>query len=591
MADERASKKTTRTKNRPRKIGTLFLLNLICTLNTAFANGRQHLPKSCKNSKTILEHFRNKTICLERKLVNFESWEFHETNLLLESFPIELETRNYVRQVRRAVFSFVDPTSLRTRPSIVAISQDVFENILDIDFNSVGQSDTFLDFVSGNRLINHSVPLAHRYGGHQFGEWSGQLGDGRAVLLGDYVNSKGERWELQLKGSGKTPYSRHGDGRAVLRSSIREFLASEAMHHLGIPTSRAASIAVSKDPVWRDMFYDGHPKQEKAAVVLRLAKSWFRIGSLEILTRHEETDLLRKVVDFVIDHHFPDIQGEDEDKYLKLYSKVVTMTAEMIVKWQSVGFAHGVCNTDNFSLLSITIDYGPFGFLDDYNSDFIPNSSDDEGRYSFRNQPSIGFYNLEKLLDAMSPLLDVKRGRKILQGYAEVFNNRFNDAFRKKLGLQGKIKNDDMLVKSLLWMMEVTHADYTMTFRELSNLTTQQIERNNLPEEAWALRRLAKHPNWFDWLQRYRERLDRNFADDTDEKRIQRMQSVNPRYVFRNWMAQSAIDKADKGDYSEVQKLLRILEKPFEIQAEAEAAGFALPPPPWASSLRVSCSS
>ncbi|KAK3699572.1 hypothetical protein QZH41_014270 [Actinostola sp. cb2023] len=298
--------------------------------------------------------------------------------------------------------------SLKTKPSLVAVSPDVVQDVLDIDSDLAMGSDSFLQFASGNALAGNSIPIAHCYGGHQFGEWSGQLGDGRAVMLGDYVNRKGERWELQLKGSGKTPYSRHGDGRAVLRSSIREFLASEAMHYLGIPTSRAASIVVSNDPLWRDMFYDGHPKQEKAAVVLRVAKSWFRIGSLEILTERGEIELLRKLVDFIIEQHFEDIK-DDNNKYLNFFSKVVTMTSDMIAQWQSVGFVHGVCNTDNFSLLSITIDYGPFGFLDEYDKDFIPNSSDDEGRYSFRNQPSIGLFNLEKLLDAMSPILNRKK--------------------------------------------------------------------------------------------------------------------------------------------------------------------------------------
>ncbi|XP_048590420.1 protein adenylyltransferase SelO isoform X2 [Nematostella vectensis] len=483
------------------------------------------------------------------KGVNFTEWDFAESNLLAETFPIDPETRNYVRQVRR-----------------------------------------FVRLVSGTEVASQSVPLAHRYGGHQFGDWSGQLGDGRAVMLGEYVNSKGERWELQLKGSGKTPYSRHGDGRAVFRSSVREFLASEAMHYLGVPTSRVASLVVSDEQVWRDQFYDGHPIREKAAVVLRLAKSWFRIGSLEILTSNGETDLLRKVVDFVIEQHFNKIK-DSKEKYLEFFSQVVTKTAHMIAIWQALGFAHGVCNTDNFSLLSMTIDYGPFGFMDTYNSDFVPNTSDDEGRYSFSNQPSAGQYNLAKLLDALSPLIDLASGKKILQGYAAEFNNCFMDLHRQKLGLVGRRDEDDMLIKSFLQMMESSQTDFTMTFRQLGNLILGHIEQGVIPPGAWALDKLKQQKNWRDWLGRYQERLGRNGDHDTDEKRRIRMHAVNPRYVLRNWMAQTAIDKANRGDYTEIRHLMDVLQRPFNYQESAERAGYAAPPPPWSTKLRVSCSS
>ncbi|NXU70347.1 SELO protein, partial [Oreotrochilus melanogaster] len=257
-------------------------------------------------------------------------------------------------------------------------------------------------------------------------------------LIGVYTNRNGERWELQLKGSGKTPYSRDGDGRAVLRSSVREFLCSEAMHYLGIPTSRAASLVVSDDDVWRDQFYNGNIKRERGAIVLRLAKSWFRIGSLEILAHSGELDLQRKLLDFIIQEHFPSIALNDSNKYLEFFSRVVSETANLIALWMSVGFAHGVCNTDNFSLLSITIDYGPFGFMESYDPNFIPNTSDDEGRYKIGNQANAGLFNLNKLLQALKPLLDPRQ------------KQLFTELFKTKLGLLGENEDDSYLIAFLL---------------------------------------------------------------------------------------------------------------------------------------------
>ncbi|XP_074606319.1 protein adenylyltransferase SelO-like isoform X1 [Acropora palmata] len=534
--------------------------------------------------------FMRTNTCRESNLIDFKHWDFMSSSVLLKVLPVDAEKRNYVRQVRDAVFSVVRPVPLKYKPSLIAVSSEVLTEILDLKMSGA-VSQAFVEFIAGNKILPNSVLLSHRYGGHQFGEWADQLGDGRAVLLGEYTNRNGEKWELQLKGSGRTPYSRHGDSRAVLRSSVREFLVSEAMSHLGVPTSRAAAIVVSNDLVWRDQFYDGHPMQEKAAVVLRLAKSWFRIGSLEILTKNKELDLLKKVVDFVIDEHFPAV-ANDSRKYLNFFAKVVSMTAELIAKWQSVGFAHGVCNTDNFSLLSITIDYGPFAFLDEYNPDFVPNSSDEEGRYSYKNQPSVGFFNMEKLLQALKPVMeDYRAGEQILLSYADAFNQRFLDIFRQKLGLLNFQTTDEMLIHSFLWMMSVTRADFTMSFRELSEVSIRDVISDRLPSESWALTKLKTHRNWKDWLERYTERLQLNGESDSEEKRKQRMQEVNPRYVLRNWMAQSAIEKAEKNDHSEVWQLLDVLRRPFTRQVLAENRGYSSQPPSWASRLRVSCSS
>ncbi|KAK3084191.1 hypothetical protein FSP39_009794 [Pinctada imbricata] len=413
-------------------------------------------------------------------------------------------------------------------------------------------------------------------------------------MLGEYINRKGERWELQLKGSGLTPYSRRGDGRAVLRSSVREFLGSEAMYHLGIPTSRAAALVVSDDPVMRDQFYDGHPQVERGAVVLRLAQSWFRIGSIEILTKNREIGLLRRLVDFVIEHHFPEIDLFDEDRYLQLFSTIVRQTAEMIAKWQSVGFTHGVCNTDNYSLLSITIDYGPFGFLDEYNPDFIPNTSDDEGRYNYRKQPDIGLWNLDKLRIAMLPLLNQdqkKQMANILNGYESIYSKLYIETFLKKLGLKTVESDDDKFIGVLLIMMENTASDFTMTFREMSEIPLERIESLDFPSNTWALKILSKH-EWFGkWIRIYRKRIAKEDIHVDDGTRQIAMSAVNPRYVLRNWMAQSAIRKAERNDFSEVRTLLRILETPHKYQEDAEEAGYSSPPPSWAKSLKVSCSS
>ncbi|XP_074756200.1 protein nucleotidyltransferase YdiU-like isoform X2 [Athene noctua] len=526
-----------------------------------------------------------------RGAADLRAWRL-SSGSLRDSFPVDVIQENYVRNVRNCIFSIVYPTPFKSRVRLVAVSEEVLENILDLDRSVKGTSD-FLQFVSGGKVMLGSVPLAHRYGGHQFGSWAGQLGDGRAHLVGVYTNRHGERWELQLKGSGKTPYSRNGDGRAVLRSSLREFLCSEAMHYLGIPTSRAASLVVSDDDVWRDQFYHGDIKKERGAIVLRLAKSWFRIGSLEILAHSGELDLQRRLLDFIIREHFPSIAMNDSNRYLEFFSTVVSETANLIALWMSVGFAHGVCNTDNFSLLSITIDYGPFGFMDSYDPNFVPNTSDDEKRYKIGNQANVGLFNLSKLLQALKPLLDSRQKQlasQILEGYGEHYYSRFTELFKTKLGFLGESEDDSYLIAFLLKLMEDTKADFTMTFRHLSEITEDELKELHIPEEFWALQDLAKHKLFSEWVTMYLLRLNHN-KGDSDTKRRTRMTTVNPRYILRNWMAESAVQKAHLNDFSEVHLLQQILQHPFQKQQAAEKAGYSLRPPAWAKDLKVSCSS
>ncbi|KAK9527528.1 hypothetical protein VZT92_014082 [Zoarces viviparus] len=510
---------------------------------------------------------------------------------LIEAFPIDVVDGNFARSVKNCIFSKSIPTPLKGQLRLAAASKEVIEGILDLDV-AVTQSDDFLHYASGGRLPPGSIPLAHRYGGYQFGYWAGQLGDGRAHSLGQYTNRKGEVWELQLKGSGKTPYSRSGDGRAVIRSSVREFLCSEAMHFLGVPTSRAASLIVSDEPVTRDQFYDGNVKTERGAVVLRLARSWFRIGSLEILSQSGEIDLLRKLLIFVIDEHFPSISSDDPDKYLVFYSTVVNETAHLIAQWMSIGFAHGVCNTDNFSLLSITIDYGPFGFMESYSPNFVPNTSDDEGRYSIGAQADVGLFNLQKLLVALSPVLSKQQESKaehILNGYVDIYHKRIHQLFKAKLGLLEEEEDDGYLIAFLLKMMEDTQSDFTMAFRQLSEVSAQRLQDRDFTQ-LWALEDLSSHKLFPDWLSVYQLRLIRQ-QNDSDLDRQQRMRNVNPRYVLRNWMVESAISKAEMNDFSEVELLHHILSFPFVTQVTAEEAGYASRPPVWAKRLKVSCSS
>ncbi|ESO91618.1 hypothetical protein LOTGIDRAFT_122035 [Lottia gigantea] len=530
--------------------------------------------------------------CKAPKYEDLTKWPFPNSKLLYNTFPIDPEERNFVRRVSGAIFSKVNPEPLKTPVKLVAFSADVLNSILDLNSN-VTTEKSFTDLVAGSLIVKGSVPLSHRYGGHQFGYWAEQLGDGRAVMLGEYVNTKGQRWELQLKGSGKTPYSRRGDGRAVLRSSIREFLCSEAMYYLGIPTSRAAGIVVSQDEVVRDQFYDGHPQIEQAAVVLRLAPSWFRFGSLEILEKSGEMDLLKKLVDFIIQEHFHSIVSQSDEKYTEFFWNVVTETASLVAQWQSVGFAHGVCNTDNFSLLSITIDYGPFGFLEEYKPSFVPNTSDDEGRYCYEKQPDVAIFNLEKLQTALRPLLKEEKQNslsEIMKQFSVIYKIKFMEIFRRKLGLQKNLgEEDEQLVAMFLKMMEDKKSDFTITFRNLGEITLAALTRNKIPKKFWSLKKLQKH-KWFEnWIKTYVERFA--FEEISDFQRRKIMSETNPKYILRNWMAQQAIEGAENGDFSEVKKLLRVLSRPFVTQLEAELSHYSSKPPSWSKTLQVSCSS
>jgi uncharacterized protein YdiU (UPF0061 family) len=431
-----------------------------------------------------------------------------------------------------------------------------------------------LQVFSGNAAWAGMQPLASVYSGHQFGAWAGQLGDGRAHWLGEMDSPTGPM-ELQLKGSGHTPYSRMGDGRAVLRSSIREFLCSEAVFNLGIPTTRALCVTGSALPVRRE-------GMETAAVVTRVAPSFIRFGHFEHFAHHDQHAALRRLVDFTTAHFYPECR-DAASPAAALLEAVTRRTAALMAQWQAVGFCHGVMNTDNMSILGLTIDYGPFGFLDAFDPGHVCNHSDHQGRYAYARQPNIGFWNLHALAQALLPLIeDPDVALAALDPYRTAFQQALLDAMRAKLGLATAEADDRVLVDDLLRRMAADRCDFTITFRRLAGFVSATGAQNT------ALRDLFVEREAFDaWAVRYAERLRRESSADTD--RAARMNRVNPKFVLRNHLAEVAIRAAQAGDFAPTRQLLKVLERPFDEQPEASA--FADFPPEWAQQIEVSCSS
>ena len=440
-------------------------------------------------------------------------------------------------------------------------------------------SDDFVDFLSGNRVPPRSQPLSAVYSGHQFGVWAGQLGDGRAILMGE-LNGLAGPMELQLKGAGMTPYSRMGDGRAVLRSSVREFLCSEAMHALGIPTTRALSVTGSDQRILRETV-------ESAAVVTRMAPSFVRFGSFEHWFYRDKPEELRILADYVIATFYPELTAEP-NPYTALLAEVTRRTARMIAHWQAAGFMHGVMNTDNMSILGLTIDYGPFGFMEAYHPGHVCNHTDQQGRYSYANQPQVGRWNCYALGQALLPLIgDVDDAQAALGVYQPQFAETLDALMHAKLGLCTVRDEDRALFNDMFELMQAGGVDFSRFFRALGNLTIT-LDTTRSPHPDSALRDMFIEREAFDaWARQYRQRLSVENSVDADRKA--QMDRVNPKYILRNYLAQVAIDKAQQKDFSEIAKLLAILEHPFDEQTEHEA--YAALPPDWASHLEVSCSS
>ncbi|WP_338848379.1 YdiU family protein [Massilia sp. W12] len=437
--------------------------------------------------------------------------------------------------------------------------------------------------LAGNAVLPGSAPLAAVYSGHQFGVWAGQLGDGRALLLGDLEDSAtpGQRLEVQLKGAGKTPYSRMGDGRAVLRSSIREFLCSEAMAGLGIPSTRALSLIGADYPVFRE-------STESAAVVARVAPSFIRFGSFEHWFYQGRTEELKQLADYVIARFYPALQSQPQP-YLALLKEVIARTARLVAQWQSVGFMHGVLNTDNMSILGLTLDYGPFGFMAGFDPAHICNHSDNQGRYSYQMQPQIGHWNCAALAQTFVPLVeDIEAIKDALDDYPALFAQAQLQQLRAKLGLQTGLPADRNLVQALYDLLTLGQFDHTSFWRSLSRFPGSGGSAQIADLQALAQTRNAESDAaCAAWLAQYQARLQQENL--TDEARWRQQLACNPKFVLHNHLAQAAIDAAQKNDFSEIQKLLTILQTPFDEQPEH--AAYAGPPPAWACELCVSCSS
>ena len=519
-------------------------------------------------------------------------FDFTTDHWYVNDVPGDPEQRNVRRQVNGAGWSPVEPTAT-AGPTLIAHSLEVAEQ-LGINEDTVA-SDRFARVFSGNELIDGMQPHAMNYGGHQFGNWAGQLGDGRAIALGEIATPDDGHAVLQLKGAGPTPYSRGADGRAVLRSSVREFLCSEAMHHLGVPTTRALSLTLTGDDVMRDMLYDGHPANEQGAVVCRVAPSFVRFGHFELPASRGEIDLLRSLVEHTIRRH---------EAIVAWFQEVSNRTADLMVDWMRVGFVHGVMNTDNLSILGLTIDYGPYGWLEDFDPGWTPNTTDAGGkRYRYGNQPQIGHWNVSRLGGALHSLTqDAEPLQAIVDSYSERFAQGWDRALADKLGLvDASVVRRREVAAELLDLLPLTETDMTIFFRTLGDIEVDEVDGVDgadltaddttliepligsyyAPAELTGelLERTAT------WFRSYIE-LSRTTHQTADARRS-RMHAVNPKYVLRNYLAQLAIDKAEAGGYDMIPELLDLLRHPYDEQPGREE--YATLRPDWART-RVGCS-
>jgi len=506
-------------------------------------------------------------------------------NRFVRELPGDPNPSPHVREVHGACYSRIMPTPVRA-PNLIAWSPEV-ARLVGFDEADM-RSPEFAAIFAGNALMPGMEPYAACYGGHQFGNWAGQLGDGRAITLGETVNARGERWELQLKGAGPTPYSRRADGRAVLRSSIREFLCSEAMHHLGVPTTRALCLVGTGEEVVRDMFYDGRPRAEPGAVVCRVAPSFIRFGSFEIFTSRGDEALLTKLIDFTIARDFPELQGAPETRRADWFHTVCERTARMVAHWMRVGFVHGVMNTDNMSILGQTIDYGPYGWIDNFDPGWTPNTTDAGGkRYRFGNQPHIAHWNLLQLANALYPAFGAAEPlHEGLDRYAAVYDEETRRVLAAKLGFETFRDEDIALVDTLHSLLARLEVDMTIFFRRLAALDLDAPTLEPLREAFYSKEKAADGEVEFSaWVAAYAARA--RSEETAPEQRRARMNAVNPRFVLRNYLAQEAIDAAEQGDHDLIIELLEVMRRPYDEQPGRERFGARRPE--WARA-RAGCS-
>lgn len=491
------------------------------------------------------------------------------------------------RQTPDVFYSKAVPTPVAA-PKLLAWSEDLADHL---KIEKPKEED--IEILAGNKITPTMHPYAARYAGHQFGNWAGQLGDGRAITLGEW-QTENETWEFQLKGSGPTAYSRRADGRAVLRSSVREYLMSEAMHHLGIPTTRALSLVSTGDQILRDMFYNGNPEYEPGAIVLRTSPSFLRFGSYEMFAARKETENLEQLVNWTIDKHYPEITGED--RIIKWYREVIQRTASLIVGWQRVGFVHGVMNTDNMSILGQTIDYGPFSFLDDYDPNFTPNTTDLPGRrYAFGNQPSIGYWNLGKLASALLPLFNDETDEleDALRSYEDIFWEKYYDMMSRKLGLDEPKEEDKALISNFEKTLSAVKPDMTIFYQLLidlpKNIAADEDLLKHFSESFYEKPEGAEEIAFLKLIRDYSQRRKENTIPEETSKSL--MRQSNPRFVLRNYLLHQATEDLEKGNRELFEKLEEALRDPYSDQYDE----FFKKRPDWATKKAgcsmLSCSS
>ncbi len=506
-------------------------------------------------------------------------------NAFTRDLPADSQSGSERRQVRGALFSRVEPTTVAA-PYLIHSSAQVAQ-LLGLSEADRGSED-FLQVFAGNKLLPGMDAHATCYGGHQFGNWAGQLGDGRAINLGEVKTATGHLM-LQLKGAGETPYSRTADGLAVLRSSLREYVCSEAMFHLGVPTTRALSLIGTGEQVMRDMLYDGHPALEPGAVVCRVSSSFVRFGHFQMLAARQETELLKTFTNFVIEREFPDIATAHQDpidRYLAWFAQVCQRTATLMVQWMRVGFVHGVMNTDNLSILGETIDYGPYGWLEGFDPDWTPNTTDaGQRRYRFAQQPAIAQWNLLQLANALYPLVkESKPLEEILGNYATTYEHQWQNMMANKLGLP---TYDADLTNRLLQLLTETETDMTLFFRHLADVKDPTTDAVFLQNAYYASGQISQtlQQQTQQWLSDYLHTAEQQ--NQSHSPRAQLMNRTNPLYVPRNYLAQLAIDAAEQGDFSKLEQWMQVLEQPYTWQEGMEQ--YAEKRPEWARN-RTGCS-
>lgn len=507
---------------------------------------------------------------------------FHLNNSFTDELPADTIPENHVRQVHHACYSYVNPTPC-SAPKLLHVSRDMMSQ-LGIMASDINQD--FVNIFAGNVIYPATSPYAMCYGGHQFGHWAGQLGDGRAINLFEMLHND-KKWTLQLKGAGLTPYSRSADGLAVLRSSVREYLCSEAMYHLGVPTTRALTLMTTGDEVLRDIMYNGNAAYEKGAVVCRCAPSFIRFGNFQILAARKEFDLLARLTDYTISHFFPHLGSPSKETYVAFIQEVANLTIDMVIHWERVGFVHGVMNTDNMSIHGITIDYGPYGWLEDYDPDWTPNTTDArDGRYRYGNQANIAIWNVYQLANALYPIIeDAEPLEAIIQSMKEQYENKHHLMMLQKLGIHDNGSFSRLDVLDFEHLLQKTKIDMTLLFRNLSKFDGQTLDPfiEKVAECSYAEDFSIHIDEWSEWLTNYGQIILRQ----KDLHRAIKMNKVNPKYVLRNYMAQLAIDAADQGDNSIIEELYHLLTKPYDEQPELER--WFAKRPQWATH-KIGCS-